>query len=64
VTPGVTAGNAPAAADASVATNPITAQIAQDAKPAKPRRVSMTTSLPCPDRRSSDFRDGNGTPLM
>jgi hypothetical protein len=31
--------------------NPVTAQIAQDAKPVKPLRVSMTTSLPCPDRQ-------------
>ena len=44
VTPGVTAGGV-SSADASVAMNPVTAQIAQDAKPAKPRRVSMTTSL-------------------
>jgi hypothetical protein len=41
VRPGVTGGEAPSAADASLATNPVTAQIAQDAKPAKPRRVSM-----------------------
>jgi len=31
-----------------VATKPVTAQIAQEAKPAKPRRVSMTSSLPFP----------------
>jgi hypothetical protein len=43
VRPGVTGGEAPSAADASLATNPVTAQIAQDAKPAKPRRVSMMT---------------------
>jgi len=45
VTPGTAAGGAPSAADASLATNPATAQIAQDAKPVKPRRVSMMTSL-------------------
>jgi hypothetical protein len=49
LTPG-TAGGAPCA-DASDAMNPVTAQIAQDAKPVKPLRVSMTTSLPCPDRQ-------------
>jgi len=35
--------------------NPVTEQIAQDAKPAKPRLVSTPTSLPCPDQRP-DFR--------
>src|ERR1700761_3466246 len=44
-TPGVVAGGA-SSADASVAIKPATAQIAQDATPAKPRRVSMT-DLPC-----------------
>jgi hypothetical protein len=56
VTPEVAAGGAPCA-DASVAMNPVSPQIAQDAKPAKPRRVSMTTSLPGPDRQRPDFRD-------
>src|SRR5216683_3134975 len=41
VTPGVVAGVVPCA-DASVAMNPVTAQSAQDAIPAKSRRVSMT----------------------
>src|ERR1700722_5214647 len=41
-TPGVVAGGVVPCADASVAINPVTAQIAQDATPAKPRRVSMT----------------------
>src|SRR5450755_4036330 len=41
VTPGVVAGVV-ACADASVAMNPVTAQSAQDAIPAKSRRVSMT----------------------
>src|ERR1700677_3121943 len=40
-TPGVAAGGAPSAADASVAMNPVSAQIAQDATLAKSRRVSM-----------------------
>jgi hypothetical protein len=39
-TPGVAAGGA-VCADASVARNPVTAQSAQDATPAKSRRVSM-----------------------
>jgi len=30
--------------------NPVSPQIAQDAKPENPRRVSMATSLPFPDR--------------
>jgi hypothetical protein len=42
-------------ADASVAINPVSPQTAQDAIPAKPLRVSMTTSLPCPDRQCPDF---------
>src|ERR1044072_597474 len=45
------AGAAPCA-DASVAMNPVIAQIAQDAKP---RRVSMVTSLD-----GERFRDGTG----
>jgi hypothetical protein len=44
VTPPVEAAGA--CADASVATKPVMAQSAQDAKPAKPRRVSMASSLP------------------
>jgi hypothetical protein len=43
VTPGVAAGGV--CADASVAANPVMEQSAQDATPAKPRRVSMMTSL-------------------
>jgi len=39
-------------ADASVATKPVTAQIAQEAKPAKPRRVSITPSLLFPNARA------------
>src|SRR5450631_2078395 len=45
VTPGVVAGVVPCA-DASVAMNPVTAQSAQDAIPAKSRRVSMSEP-PC-----------------
>jgi hypothetical protein len=56
-TPGVVAGGV-VCADASVATNPVSEQSAQDAKPAKFRRVSMATSLWCPDRERPDFRDG------
>src|SRR6516225_8324179 len=37
------AGGEPCA-DASVATNPVSPQIAQDAKPENPRRVSMMTN--------------------
>jgi len=62
--PGVTAGGAPSAADAAVAANPVTAQSAQDAKPAKPRRVSMTPSLPCPDRQGPDFDDEDDKPFI
>src|SRR4030088_3752402 len=56
VTPGVAAGGV-VCADASVATKPVTAQSAQDAIPAKSRRVSMTTSLLCPDHQCPDFCD-------
>jgi len=45
VTPGVAAGAVPCA-DASVAMNPVTVQIAQDAIPAKSRRVSDIAFLP------------------
>jgi hypothetical protein len=45
VTPPLAAGGAPWA-DAAVATNSVIPQIAHDAKPANPRRVSMTPSLP------------------
>src|ERR1700687_606622 len=51
VTPGVVAGGAPWA-ETSVAMNPAAAQIAQ---PAKPRRVSMMTSLLRPDRKRPGF---------
>ena len=40
--PGITAGGAPSAAEASVATNPVIAQSAQNVTRAKPLRVSMT----------------------
>src|SRR3984893_16720541 len=45
VTPGVAAGGVPCA-NASVAINPVTAQIVQDANPAKSRRVSGMVFLP------------------
>jgi hypothetical protein len=45
VTPPLAAGGAPWA-DAEVATNSVIPQIAHEAKPANPRRVSMTPSLP------------------
>jgi len=44
VTPDVAAGGAPCA-DASLAMNSVSPQIAHDAKPANPRRVSMISSL-------------------
>src|SRR5262245_27047699 len=44
VTPAVAAGGVPWA-DASVAMNSVIPQIAHDAKPANPRRVSMISSL-------------------
>jgi hypothetical protein len=45
VTPPLAAGGVPWA-DAAVATNSVIPQIAHEAKPANPRRVSMTPSLP------------------
>ena len=45
VGPGISAGGAPSAAEASVAANPVIAQSAQDATPAKPLRVSMAGSF-------------------
>ena len=63
MTPGVTAGDVLSAGDASVATNPVIVQIKQDAKPAKPRRVSM--SAPCRVRIAEiRFRDDNNKPFM
>ena len=49
------AGYRPSAGDASVATNPVIVQIKQDAKPAKPRRVSMSAPCACPDAGTRNF---------
>jgi hypothetical protein len=54
VTPGVVAAGAPCA-DASVATKPVTAQIAQEAKPANSRHDNMTPSLLFPERLRPDL---------
>ena len=60
LTHGVTARGASSAANASVPTNPATAQIAQDVRPAKLRRVSIN----CLRITGSHFRGGNNKPFL
>ena len=64
LTPGVTTRGASSAANASVSTNPATAQIAQDVRPAKLRRVSITACLPWPDHRVRTSVGDNNKPFL